>query len=52
MPFAPNSMPTSDGQKGIQRVGTCPTGYVRKGGFFEALRDDTPRAVPKIKTAA
>jgi hypothetical protein len=44
--------PTNDGRERIHCIGTCPTGYVGKGGFCEALHNDTPRAVPKIKGAA
>lgn len=40
--------PTSDGRQRIQRTGTCPTGYVGKGAFCEALHQDAPRAFPVI----
>lgn len=44
--------PTSDGRERIQRSGTCPTGYVGKGGFCEALHNNVPRAMPKIESKA
>jgi hypothetical protein len=47
----PYPTPTRDGRERIQRTGTCPTGYVGKGNFCEALHTDTPRAMPKIKDA-
>ncbi|MBC9877734.1 hypothetical protein G8O24_10320 [Bradyrhizobium sp. INPA01-394B] len=40
--------PTRDGRERIQRTGTCPTGYVGKGAFCEALQRDTPHAFPAI----
>lgn len=40
--------PTPDGRERIHRTGTCPTGYVGKGAFCEALHQDTPRAFPVI----
>ncbi|MEY9427026.1 hypothetical protein ABH975_002341 [Bradyrhizobium ottawaense] len=40
--------PTRDGRERIQRTGTCPTGYVGKGAFCEALHQDTPHAFPVI----
>jgi hypothetical protein len=48
--FAQNPYPplTRDGRERIQRTGTCPTGYVGKGGFCEATSRDTPRAYPVI----
>ncbi|XIA64841.1 hypothetical protein ACFIOY_39845 [Bradyrhizobium sp. TZ2] len=49
---SPYPKPTNDGRERIQRIGACPTGYVGKGGFREALHNHTPRAVPKIKGAA
>jgi hypothetical protein len=49
---SPYSKPTRDGRERIQRTGSCPTGYVGKGNFCEALHSDTPRAYPKIKGAA
>lgn len=39
---------THDGRERIQRTGTCPTGFVGKGNFCEALHRDTPRAYPVI----
>lgn len=39
---------TRDGRERIQRTGTCPTGYVGKGAFCEALHQDTPHAFPVI----
>ena len=51
--LAESPYPTpKDGKERIQRTGTCPTGYVGKGDFCEALHEDTPRAYPKIKGAA
>jgi hypothetical protein len=41
-----------DGKERIRRTGTCPTGYVGKGDFCEALHGDTPRAYPKSKGVA
>ncbi|WP_456702154.1 hypothetical protein [Bradyrhizobium sp. USDA 4449] len=38
--------PTHDGRERIQRTGTCPTGFVGKGAFCEALHQDTPHAFP------
>ncbi|MCS3476273.1 hypothetical protein M2212_003119 [Bradyrhizobium elkanii] len=40
--------PTRDGRERIQRTGSCPTGYVGKGDFCEALHAVTPRAYPVI----
>lgn len=40
--------PTRDGRERIQRAGTCPTGFVGKGAFCEALHQDTPHAFPVI----
>lgn len=40
--------PTRDGRERIQRTGTCPTGFIGKGRFCEALHADTPRAFPLI----
>lgn len=40
--------PTRDGRERIPRTGTCPTGFVGKGAFCEALHRDTPRAFPVI----
>lgn len=37
-----------DGRERIVRTGSCPTGYVGKGRFCEALHADTPRAYPVI----
>ena len=36
--------PTRDGRERLQRTGTCPTGYVGKGKFCEAMHNDTPRS--------
>ena len=50
--LAESPYPTpKDGHERIQRTGTCPTGYVGKGNFCEALHEDTPTAYPKIKGA-
>ncbi|MET3989490.1 hypothetical protein ABID65_001116 [Bradyrhizobium sp. S3.9.2] len=40
--------PTRDGRERFQRTGTCPTGYIGKGAFCEALHQDTPQAFPVI----
>lgn len=40
--------PTRDGRERIQRTRTCPTGFVGKGAFCEALHQDTPHAFPVI----
>ncbi|MGY3511284.1 hypothetical protein ACVIQY_004259 [Bradyrhizobium sp. USDA 3051] len=40
--------PTRDGRERIQRTGACPTGFVGKGAFCEALHANTPRAYPVI----
>jgi len=48
----PYPKPTNDGRDRIQRTGACPTGYVGKGGFCEALHKNTPRATPKINGKA
>lgn len=40
--------PTRDGRERILRTGTCPTGFVGKGNFCEALHVDTPHAFPVI----
>ena len=48
---SPYSTPTPDGRQRIQRTGTCPTGYIGKGNFCEAIHRDTPAATPKIKGA-
>ncbi|MGY4500546.1 hypothetical protein ACVWYH_004477 [Bradyrhizobium sp. GM24.11] len=40
--------PTRDGRERIHRTGTCPTGFVGKGTFCEALHQDTPHAFPVI----
>jgi hypothetical protein len=37
-----------DSHERIRRTGTCPTGYVGRGDFCEALHTDTPRAYPVI----
>lgn len=41
-------IPTPDGRERIQRTGTCPTGFVGKGAFCEALHQDTPHAFPVV----
>lgn len=48
MAETPYTIPTRDGRERIQRTGTCPTGFVGKGNFCEALNADTPRAFPVI----
>lgn len=40
--------PTPDGRIRIHRTGTCPTGYVGRGDFCEALHNDTPLAMPMV----
>lgn len=40
--------PTRDGRERIPRTGACPTGFVGKGDFCEALHQDTPHAFPVI----
>ncbi|MCW2358848.1 hypothetical protein M2239_007022 [Bradyrhizobium elkanii] len=40
--------PTRDGRERIPRTGACPTGFVGKGNFCEALHQDTRRAFPVI----
>lgn len=40
--------PTRDGRERIHRTGTCPTGFIGKGAFCEALHQDTPHAFPVI----
>jgi hypothetical protein len=52
MAETPYAKPTNNGRDRIHRTGTCPTGYVGKGDFCEALHLDTPRAMPKIEGAA
>jgi hypothetical protein len=49
---SPYPTPTRDGRERIQRTGTCPTRYVGKGNFREALHRDTPHAMPKIEGKA
>ena len=49
---SPYPTPTRDGRERIQRTGTCPTRYVGKGNFCEALHRDTPHAMPKIEGKA
>lgn len=49
---SPYPKPKNDGRELIQRTGSCPTGYVGRGNFCEALHSDTPRAYLKIKGAA
>ncbi|MHC2337872.1 hypothetical protein ACVIW0_007161 [Bradyrhizobium sp. USDA 4454] len=44
----PYPVPDRDGRERIPRTGTCPTGYVGKGAFCEALHQDTPHAFPVI----
>lgn len=48
----PYATPSRDGRERIQRTGTCPTGFVGKGAFCEALHQDTPHAYPKVQGAA
>jgi hypothetical protein len=43
----PYPTPTRDGREPIPRTGSCPTDYVGKGNFCEALHQDTPRATPR-----
>ncbi len=51
--IAESAYPTPrDGRERIQRTGTCPVGYVGKGQFCEALRQDVPRAYPYIPGTA
>ncbi|MGY3342039.1 hypothetical protein ACVI1I_004170 [Bradyrhizobium sp. USDA 4459] len=45
---SPYAIPTRDGRERIPRTGTCPTGFVGKGDFCEALHQDTPHAFPVI----
>lgn len=49
---SPYPSPTRDGRERIQRTGTCPTGYVGKGNFCEALHRGAPRAMPAIEGRA
>lgn len=47
--FAESAYPTPhDGRERIPRTGACPTGFVGKGNFCEALHADTPHAFPVI----
>ena len=48
--FAESTYPisTRDGRERIHRTGACPTGFVGKGNFCEALHRDTPHAFPVI----
>ena len=39
---------TSNGRERILRTGACPTGFVGKGTFCEALHQDAPHAFPVI----
>ena len=48
----PYPTPTPNGRQRIQRTGTCPDGYVGLGDKCEALHEDTPAAMPKIKGSA
>ncbi|MCP2209660.1 hypothetical protein AB7M42_004219 [Bradyrhizobium diazoefficiens] len=48
MAESPYPTPTRDGRERILRTGTCPTGYVGKGAFCEALHQDTSHAFPVI----
>lgn len=41
-----------NGRDRIPKTSSCPTGYFAYGKCCEALHDDTPRAMPKIKGAA
>lgn len=45
---SPYATPTRDGRERIPRTGACPTGFVGKGNFCEALHQDTPHAFPVI----
>lgn len=45
---SPYATPTRDGRERIPRTGACPTGFVGKGNFCEALNQDTPHAFPVI----
>lgn len=49
---SPYPTPTRDGRETIQRIGTCPTGFVGLDNRCLALHKDTPRAYLKIKGAA
>lgn len=40
--------PTRDGRERIQRTGACPTGFVGKGAFCEAMHRSTPHAFPVV----
>ena len=40
--------PTRDGRERIYRTGACPSGFVGKGKFCEALHRDTRHAFPVI----
>lgn len=46
---SPYPTPGRDGRLRLERVGTCPTGYVGLDNKCEALHRNTPRAYPKIK---
>jgi hypothetical protein len=48
----PYPTPTRDGRETIQRIGTCPTGFVGLGDKCVALHENTPHAMPKVKGAA
>jgi hypothetical protein len=41
-------MPTSDGRHQVERVGSCPTGYISRRDCCEARRIDTPIAFPRL----
>lgn len=45
---SPYATPTRDGRERLPRTGACPTGFVGKGNFCEALHLDTPHAFPVI----
>lgn len=45
---SPYATPTPDGRERMPRTGACPTGFVGKGNFCEALHQDTPHAFPVI----
>ncbi|BBO04454.1 hypothetical protein SG09_38040 [Bradyrhizobium ottawaense] len=45
---SPYATQTRDGRERIPRTGACPTGFVGKGNFCEALHQDTPHAFPVI----
>lgn len=48
MAESPYPTPTRDGRERILRTGVCPTGFVGKGRFCEALHRDSPHAFPVV----